>query len=180
VKTPIEHSPTHATETPVPAGVWRVDPQRSEIGFAVKEMWGLRIVRGVFGEFEGSLTVRAGRITGDLTIQADSVETGNKRRDKHLRSPAFFNVERQPRILFTTTALTARDGAMAVIGELAIGASRARLEIPVNVEQIDDRALRIEGKTTVSRHSVGVAWNVLGMIRGHAVLHAQLTLTRDG
>ena len=88
-----EHLPTGTTEPPLPDGVWSVDPRRSEIGFAVKDIWGLRTVRGVFGAYDGSLKVRGGRAAGEHTIQADSLDTGSNRRDRHLRSPAFFDVE---------------------------------------------------------------------------------------
>ena len=40
----------------IPEGVWNIDPQRSEIGFAVKDMWGLRTVRGVFAPTEAGCT----------------------------------------------------------------------------------------------------------------------------
>jgi hypothetical protein len=56
---------------------------------------------------------------------------------------------------------------------------RVRLEIPVNVEQMADGALRLEGKTTVSRKAAGVAWNKLGMIRDDAMLDVQLTGIRE-
>jgi hypothetical protein len=39
-----------------------------------------------------------------------------------------------------------------------------------------DGALRLEGQTAVSRTAAGLAWNALGMIRGDATLHADLTL----
>ena len=58
---------------------------------------------------------------------------------------------------------------VTVTGELAIGSSRARLELPVNVERLADGALRLEGRTIVARQTAG-------LIRGDAVLHAQLTL----
>lgn len=162
----------------LPDGTWNVDPQRSEIRFAVKELWGLRSVRGVFGAYEGSLKVRAGGAAGELTIEAGSLDTGHAKRDRHLRSPAFFDVERHPRIVFTATAVTARDGGVTVTGELTIGSSRTQLEIPANVDRLADGALRLEGETTVSRKAAGLTWNKLGMIRGDAVLRAQLTLNR--
>jgi len=74
--TATEHSPA------LRDGVWRIDPQRSEVGFAVKEMWGLRTVRDVFRTCDGSLTDGA----GELTIEAASLDTGHARRDRHLRS----------------------------------------------------------------------------------------------
>ncbi len=78
--------------------------------------------------------------------------------------------------MFATTAATDRDGRLAVAGELAIGSSRVRLEIPVTVERMPGCALRLEGEANVSRATAGVAWNVVGMIRGDAMLHAALTL----
>ena len=161
----------------LPDGVWRVDPQRSEIGFAVKVLGGLQTVRGVFHAHEGSLDVRAGAGAGELRIEADSLDTGQGRRDRHLRSPDFFDVERHPRIVFTATAVTASDSGLTVTGELAIGSSRLRLEIPVDFQQAADGALRLDARTTVSRKAAGVAWNWLGVIHRDATLHARLTLT---
>jgi len=173
----IDTSPDESTELPLPDGVWSVDPQRSEIGFAVKAMWGLQTVRGLFGAYDGSLKVRAGSAAGELTINAASLDTGNNKRDQHLRSPDFFDVERHPRIVFTATTVTVRESALTVTGELAIGSSHTRLEIPVSVAPMADGALRLNGETTIPRDALGVAWNKLGMIRGEAMLHAQLTLT---
>jgi polyisoprenoid-binding protein YceI len=78
------------TELPLPDGVWGVDPQRSEIGFAVKAVWGLQTVRGVFGAYGGSPKVRAGGATGELTIEAGSLDSGRDKRDQCLRSPGFW------------------------------------------------------------------------------------------
>lgn len=161
---------------PISDGVWSVDPQRSRVGFAVREMWGLRTVRGVFAAYDGGMQVRAGVAAGELTIDAGSLDTGQRRRDRHLRSPAFFDVERHPRIVFTATAAGARDDGLTVTGELAICSSRIRLEIPLHVEQSTGGTLRLEARTTISREAAGLGWNMLGMIRGDALLYAQLTL----
>ncbi len=164
--TAIEHHPA------LRDGVWRVDPQRSEVGFAVKEMWGLRTVRGVFRAYDG--TLKDGE--GELRIEAASLDTGNERRDRQLRSPDFFGVERHPWIVFTATAITTSDRGVTVTGELAIGRERVRLEIPADIEWMADGALHLEAETTVSRKAAGLAWNKLGMIRGDAMLHGRLTL----
>src|SRR3954453_17807841 len=85
--TATNHIPAATTEAALPDGVWSVDPQRSEIGFAVKELWGLRTVRGFFGAYDGNLEVREGAVAGELTIEAGSLTTGHDKRDEHLRSP---------------------------------------------------------------------------------------------
>ena len=156
----------------------RVDAQRSEIGFAVKDMWGLRTVHGVFGAYDGDLTIHGGRATGRLTIDAASVDTKDAKRDRHLRSADFFDVERHPQIVFTVTAVTAREDGLTVTGHLAIGATQTRLEIPATVGATDDGAIRLDGTTTISREAAGLSWNKLGMIRGDVTLHARLTLER--
>ena len=74
--------------------------------------------------------------------------------------------------MFTATAVTE-----TISGDLAIGSARVPLEIPVDVEHTPD-TLHLEGSTTVSRKAAGLEWNMLGMIRGDAALHARLTLVR--
>ena len=113
---PIAATPVLSSRSP--DGVWTVDPQRSEIGFAVKALWGLHTVRGVFGAYDGTLTVRAGGAAGKLTIDAASLDTGHKKRDRHLRSPDFFDVGRNPQIVFVLKSVTAREGGLTVEGEL--------------------------------------------------------------
>jgi polyisoprenoid-binding protein YceI len=160
----------HSRARTLADGVWSIDPRRSELGFAVKDMWGLRTVRGRFATFEGR--VHAGQ--GALSIDAASLATGDQRRDRHLRSGSFFAVERHPRIGFTATAVTDD----TVTGELAIGSARIPLEIPVRMEHLGEDVVRLHAETAVSREAAGLGWNTLGMIRGDALLHARLTLTR--
>jgi polyisoprenoid-binding protein YceI len=167
---------TSTPRLPLPDGTWRVDPERSEVGFAVKAMWRLVTVRGVFGTYEGRLTARGGGASGELTIDAASLNTRNDKRDRHLRSPDFFDVERHPRIVFSATAATARDGGLTVVGELAVGSSRIPLEIPVTVEQTPDGDRVLTGEAMVTRKAAGMTWNALGTIGDVAVLHARLTL----
>ena len=166
----------HAPEFLLQDGDWRVDRERSEIGFDVKALWGIHTVRGVFGAYDGTLTVRAGGAAGNLTIDAGSLDTGHKKRDRHLRSPDFFDVERHPQIVFVPTSVTERDGGLTVAGELSVASTRLRLELPVNVTRMPDGAPRLEGRTTVAREAAGMTWNRLGSVGEDAVLHAQLTL----
>lgn len=166
-------------ELPLPDGVWTVDPQRSEIGFAVKALWGLHTVRGVFGTYDGTLTVQAGSAAGKLTIEAASLDTGHRKRDRHLRSPDFFDVEPHPQIVFDATSIAALEHGLTVAGELTIASARLRLAVPVKVERMPDGAPRLSGRTTVAREAAGMTWNRLASVGGDAVLHADLTLTRN-
>jgi polyisoprenoid-binding protein YceI len=84
------------------------------------------------GEFElvrGVLAVGPDAIGAELTIDATSLNTGNKRRDRHLRSADFFGADKYPEIRFETAAVTYRHGGLAIGGDLRIGESRLRLHL---------------------------------------------------
>src|SRR4029078_6164367 len=82
---------------------WVIDPAHSEIAFKVKHLM-ITNVKGVFKEFEASIYT-----TGNdfLTAEVDfwmnpaSVDTGDEKRDEHMRSADFFDVESHKEITFT-------------------------------------------------------------------------------
>src|SRR3954463_6670132 len=84
---------------PDSAGVWNLVPDRSTIGFKIKNMWGLMPVKGRFDEFsgDGQLTAK-GAVFGRVDIRVASLHTGIGRRDRHLLSADFFDAERFPEI----------------------------------------------------------------------------------
>ena len=96
------------------AGVWNLVPDRSAITFKIRNMWGLLNVKGRFTEFsgDGQLTAK-GAVFGRVDIRAASLHTGIGRRDKHLRSADFFDVERFPEISVVVTAVHPTKGKAA-------------------------------------------------------------------
>jgi polyisoprenoid-binding protein YceI len=62
---------------------WTVDPSETSVEFDIKTFWGLMTVHGRFDRFDGSYEVGPGGTTIELTIDADSLDTGNATRDKH-------------------------------------------------------------------------------------------------
>jgi polyisoprenoid-binding protein YceI len=92
--------------TAIPTGTWTVDPSHSGIEFRVKHL-GISTVRGSFNEFEGTLEIgediTASRATGE--INAASIDTGEPKRDEHLRSADFFDTENYSDITFESTSI---------------------------------------------------------------------------
>src|SRR6202042_1670696 len=83
------------------AGTWVLDPARSTVRLRSKSMWGLVPVKGTFGTVTGEGTVSPeGEISGTVTVDAASVDTGTAKRDQHLRSGDFFAVDTYPNIVF--------------------------------------------------------------------------------
>ena len=96
-----------AITTPLPVGTWVVDPKHSHVGFQVKHM-GIATVRGKFDAYTGRLQIGTdGTAVASGTVQAASVDTNEPKRDNHLRSPDFFDVERFPQLSFTSTRIVA-------------------------------------------------------------------------
>ena len=79
---------------------------------------------GRFNEFSGTMNYDEANPASskfDLTIQMESVDSANARRDKHLRSPDFFNTKQFPTASFKTTGVTANaDGSLSVTGDFTL------------------------------------------------------------
>jgi polyisoprenoid-binding protein YceI len=166
------------TDAVVPEGTWHVDPAAGNVGFEVRTMWGLAKVRGTFARYHGTLVAQPQGTGGVLVIEGESLNTDNDKRDGHLRSGDFFDIDHHPEIVFTTNAITARGDDLTISGDLRIGRKSVRLHLPVDVERRNGR-LRLQTTTSVTRASAGLHWNKLGMIRGDAKLALDLELTRQ-
>jgi polyisoprenoid-binding protein YceI len=165
---------------PDTAGVWNLVPDRSTIGFKIKNMWGLISVKGRFTDFnaDGQITGK-GAIFGRLDIQAASLRTGIGKRDDHLRSPDFFDVERFPEISVEVTAVQPTTGNAADLrATFTIKGVTAPVPLPVRVIVLDDGSVRLLAKTEVNRAQFGLGWNRLGMIAEAATASADMCFVR--
>ncbi|GAB2571830.1 YceI family protein [Streptomyces capparidis] len=108
-----------------PPGTWTVDPAHSSIGVVARHL-GISSVHGRFGTFGATLEIAAGNVedsTVSATIEAASIDTGNKMRDDHLRSPDFLDVAAHPLITYFGSRVTPVGGdSWTVHGELTINA----------------------------------------------------------
>src|SRR5579875_450665 len=139
----------HVGVPQIPDGVWTVDPEQSEIRFAVKAMWGMSTVRGGFSACAGEMTMREGSASGELAVDARSINTGNARRDRHLRSADFFDAERHPWIRFRAGAMVAGEQGAMVRGALRVRAAETRLELPLRIERTGEDGWRLRGEATI-------------------------------
>ena len=130
--TEIQHraaAPTH----------WSVDRDETSVDFAVKTFWGLTTVHGRFDRFGGSYEAGPDGTKIELTVDADSLDTGNAIRDKHLRSTDFFHAAEHPQVRFTSTRVRhAGDGVLRVEGDLEAAGKVVPLEFDATVRQVDD------------------------------------------
>jgi polyisoprenoid-binding protein YceI len=165
---------------PDTAGVWTLVPDKSTISFKIKNMWGLISVKGRFTDFnaDGQVTGK-GAIFGRLDIQAASLRTGIGKRDEHLRSADFFDVERFPEISVVVTALLPTNGNAADLrATFSIKGVTAPVPLPVRIILLDDGSVRISTKTEVDRAQFNLNWNRLGMMGETATVSADVCFVR--
>jgi polyisoprenoid-binding protein YceI len=170
---------TASEQTTVAPPRWSLDRDGSSVDFTVKTMWGLIPVRGRFDRFAGSYEVGRNGTTIELTIDADSIDTGNAKRDEHLRSSDFFDVGDHMQVRFRSTRVHAvGDGMLHVRGNLEVAGVVEPLEFAATVQPASE-GLAVEATTTVDQRRFGMSSGVVGMIRGPATLHVKALLKGD-
>lgn len=153
--------------TSLGATEWNIDGAHTSAQFAVRHMM-VSTVRGSFDRVSGTVSYdpeRPEQAHAKVEIQTASVNTGNERRDEHLRSADFFEVETYPTMTFESTRVeSAGDGQFRLIGDLTIrGVTK---EVVLEVEGPapplqTDRGMRTgaTATTTVNRKDFGLTWN---------------------
>ena len=117
------------------ASTWTIDPAHSGVGFQIKHL-GVSTVRGSFSGVTGTVVwddknLEAAHV--DAVIDAKTVNTGQDKRDEHLKSPDFFDVEKYPTLKFHSTSVKrAGDGKLQVIGDLTLGGQTKPITLDVD------------------------------------------------
>jgi polyisoprenoid-binding protein YceI len=165
---------------PDTAGVWRLDPDRSTVGFKIKNFWGLVNVKGRFTDVSGDGQVTGkGAIFGRLDIRVASLRTGIGKRDEHLRSADFFDADRYPDISVVVTAVEPTTGNAADLrATLSIKGNTVDVPLPVQVSTLDDGSVQVSTSTEIDRDQFGIDWNQLGMVAKTATVSADAYFVR--
>ena len=143
-----------------------IDRSHSEAGFQVRHLF--TNVRGRFGTFEGTIAMDPAKPEASsvrFTIDASTIDTDNADRDKHLRSPDFFDVASHPAITFTSEKIrsTGKD-RYAVTGTLTMRGVAKTITLPVSFLGIgkdpwgNERA-GFTTSVTLNRKDYGINWN---------------------
>jgi len=145
---------------------WSIDPSHTSLDFAIRHM-GISTVRGRFKKLGGTIETSDNETLKSIEVTIDpvSIDTGDSKRDEHLRSADFFDVERYPEIVFRSTRVEPRgNGRYAIGGELSIHGQtrRAAFEVetasPVNDPWGNLRAAA-SGNGKLNRKDWGLTWN---------------------
>jgi polyisoprenoid-binding protein YceI len=149
-------------------GTYAIDPSHSGVEFVTTHMM-VSKVRGRFASFGGSFTVgeRPKDSAATVTIQADSIDTGEPQRDGHLRTADFLDVDNFPTLRFQSAEvvpggeewqlrgdLTIRDVTRSVTLDLSfLGAT------PDIFGDTSKPRVGFTARTRINREDFGLTWN---------------------
>jgi polyisoprenoid-binding protein YceI len=169
------YSPT-TRAADISAGAWRLDPARSSVEFHVRHFYGLMTVKGHFDRYEGTLDLRAQPVA-QLTIDASSLDTKQRKRDEHLRSADFFDVEHHPEVRFVSKTVVAEGDKLKLRGELQAAGKAVELELDATLRPVDGE-FEIEAATHADHRELGMTWSPLGILRAPSKLIVRGRLVR--
>lgn len=162
------------------AGVWTLDPDRTTIAVKTRTFWGLVPVTTRFPDVSGNGQVTsAGGVFGRIDIRTASLASGIGKRDEHLRSPDFFDVQRYPDISIVVTAASPVSGDSAELrAKLTVAGTTLPVTLPATVEALGDGAVRVSVRATIQRTDFGVNGNTAGMVGKATKLVGDAVFTR--
>jgi polyisoprenoid-binding protein YceI len=153
-------TPLFAAET------YTVDKVHSNAQFTIRHL--MSKVTGKFTEVEGAVQVDRTKPEAsavEFKIKTASIDTANKQRDDHLRSPDFFDAANNPEITFKSSKMkaTGKD-SYQVTGTLTIRGVSKEITVPVSVlgEMKDpwgNERVGFEIQTTLNRKDYNILWN---------------------
>lgn len=165
---------------------WNIDPDHTAASFSIRYLM-ISYVRGLFNRVRGTIRFDPKdpeRASVEVTIDAAGVYTGIKKRDDHLRSADFFEVEKYPVMTFKSTAVSTKGGkGLTVNGDLTIrGVTRpvtldVELAGPVTSPFGDDRTMGFLASTKLNQEDFGILWNEA--MEGGRILATEVVITLD-
>lgn len=150
------------------ADTWQIDPAHTNVEFSVRHMM-ISNVKGQFQKTSGTITINGNDPTSakiDATIDAASINTRVDKRDAHLKSPAFLDVDKYPTITFKSTKVEAAGpGKWKVTGDLTLHGATKPVVLDVEgtgtpiTDPMGNTRAGASASTKINRKDFGLTWN---------------------
>lgn len=173
-----------AAALPALAGdTYKIDATHSEIGFKVRHF--LSKTPGRFAKFQGTIQIDdkdMAKSSVDVSIDVASISTDNENRDKHLKSPDFFDAEKFPVITFKSTSVKEMaKGQLEVTGDFTMRGVTRKITFPITnlgtqASPMGVRAGFVDGTLRINRKDFGVIWNKV-LDNGGTMLSDEVDIT---
>lgn len=146
---------------------WKLDPTHSGVHFSVRHLM-VSKVRGGFSGYTVDLAFdpknpTAGKV--DVSVDVSTIDTKEEKRDAHLKSADFFDVEKYPTMTFKSGKVEAKDAENFLVhGDLTIhGVTKpVVLDVEFTGEAKDpwgNSKAGFSAHTSINRKDFGLGWN---------------------
>jgi polyisoprenoid-binding protein YceI len=165
---------------------WNIDPAHSTAQFTVRHL-GISNVTGNFTKVTGSVVLNEKDIAQSqvsASIDVSSVDTRVEARNKDLKSPNFFDVEKYPTIEFKSKRIVSSGGKLQVIGDLTIHGTTREVTLDVDgptpelADPWGNSRRGISATTTINRKDFNLIYNNL-LKTGEAVVGDNVKIQID-
>ena len=164
---------------------WKIDSAHSNAEFAVKHMM-ISTVRGRFRTLEGAVHLNEAepaRSSVEAAIDTASVDTAEPKRDDHLRSADFFDVETYPTMEFRSTGVRIENGDFLVDGNLTIKGITKPVTFDFDfggfgTDPWGNYKAGATAKTVINREDFGLTWNA-ALETGGVLVGKDVTIELD-
>jgi polyisoprenoid-binding protein YceI len=158
---------------PAEDATWVVDPVHSSVVFKIKHA-NCASFYGLFRDLEGTITeaTEAEDCKVVLKIDADSIDARHPDRNKHLRSPDFFDVEQFPTIAFTSTKVVAKGAELEVTGDLEMHGEKKSITAVARKTgegEFQGKRAGFETTLTIKRTDFGMDYGIADKVLGDEV-----------
>ena len=146
---------------------WQIDLSHSQIQFSVRHLM-ISKVRGQFEQFTGTVNFdeqNPAQTTVEVAVDLNSINTRDEKRDGHLRSADFFDVENNPTMTFVSKAVTQADEFNGrLIGDLTIRGVTKEIALDVQYSGTakapwGTTSAGFSAKGKLNRKDFGLNWN---------------------
>jgi polyisoprenoid-binding protein YceI len=145
----------------VRASTWELDPAATQVAFSVRNL-SIADVDGHFRLTSGRVTLvdeDPARSTVEAVIDATSVDTGEPKRDRHLRSAAFLDVDHHPSITFRSTRIEqVSAGHWKVAGTLTMLDATRPVVLDVQGGPVHGNRADAHASVTIDRRDFGMTY----------------------
>ncbi len=143
-----------------------VDRAHTSITFKVRHMM-VSTVIGTFHEFGGWIDFDTSNIINSKAegwVNVASIDTRNKKRDEHLRSSDFFNVEKYPKMKLAVKKIYKKGNEWWADADLTIKGITKRISFPFKFygpikDPWGNLRVGVEAKFKINRFDFGISWN---------------------
>ena len=166
---------------------WNVDPNHTQVEFSAKHM-GIMTVKGHITGVQAAIDFDEDDFTASsvaATIDPTTLTTNDERRDAHLKSPDFLNVEEFPTIAFTSNRIErAAHDRYTMSGDLTIRGVTRKVHFavegptPPTKDPWGNTRVAISAITKINRKDFGLTWNA-AIETGGILVGDEITITLD-